>query len=143
MLIFANPPIPHSKHVHHFCNASSILEEDLIEICIQFGHTHHEGVLWYSAIEWIILFHTAGELQVTMHGVIKASMLCEDAIRVRTSPTSAAHVTAYMAVVTGEPSGAQPLPSDGEEEPHLIPYQSPPRWENPTTPPGKPWGCHG
>ena len=60
-------------------NASSILEEDIIEICIQFGHTHPEGVLQYSTIKLVILFCTTDELQVTMHGVIKASMLHEEA----------------------------------------------------------------
>ena len=48
-------------------------------------------------------------------------MLCDKAIKVRTSPPSATHGRAYMAVVNGEPSGTQPLPSDGEEEPHLFP----------------------
>ena len=28
---------------------------------------------------------------------------------------------AYMAMLTREPSGTQPLPSDGEEQPHLSP----------------------
>ena len=53
--------------------------------------------------------------------VVKASTLHEDAIRVRTSPPSATHVRAYMAVEMEEPSGTQPLPSNGEEEPHLSP----------------------
>ena len=52
-------------------------------------------------------------------GVIKAITLHEEAIRVRTSPPSATHVRAYIAVVYGELSGAQPLTSDGEEEPQL------------------------
>ena len=40
------------------------------------------------------------------HGVVKALTL---------------HDEAYMAVVNGEPSGTQPLPSDGKEEPCLSP----------------------
>ena len=71
-----------------------------------------------------MLFHTTNELQIVMHGVMKASMLCEGAIRVRTSQPSAAHMRAYMAAITGEPSSAQPLLSDGEEEPH-FPHGSP------------------
>ena len=50
-------------------NASSIQEEDIIEICIQLGHTHPEGVLWYSTIEPVMLFHTTDELQIAVHGV--------------------------------------------------------------------------
>ena len=43
-------------------NASSILEEDVIEICILLGHTHPEGVLRYSTIELVMVFHTVDEL---------------------------------------------------------------------------------
>ena len=84
-------------------NASSIPEEDIIELCIWFGHPHPEGVIQYSVIELVILLHTTDELQIMMHGVIKASALCEEAIRVRTSSPSVAHVWAYMAAVTGKP----------------------------------------
>ena len=89
-------------------NASSILEEDVVEICIQLGHTHPKGVLWYSAIKSVMLFHTADKLQVTACGVVKASSLHKEAIRVWTSPPSATHVRTYMAVVNGEPSSTQP-----------------------------------
>ena len=106
-------------------DASSTLEEDVIEICIQLGHTHPKGVLQYLVIELVMLFHTVDKLQIAACGVIKAMMLHDESIRVRTSPPSATHVRAYMAVVNGEPSSIQPLPSDGEGEPH-----SPPR--NPT-----------
>ena len=102
-------------------NASSILEEDIVEICIWLGHTHTIGVLWYSESKSVMLFHTTDELQIVACGVVKAWMLHEEAIIVRTSPPSAAHVRAYMAVVNGEPFGAQPPPSDGEEEPHSSP----------------------
>ena len=109
-------------------DASSILEEDIIEICVQLGHTHPEGILWHSAVESVVLFHTADKLQIVACGVMKASTLHDEAIKVRTSPPSAAHVRAYMAVVNGEPSGTQSLPSDGEEEPHLSPGDPHPGW---------------
>ena len=99
-------------------NASSILEEDVIEICIWFGYTHPGGVHWYSTTKSVMLFHTMDKLQIAAHGVMKASMLQEEAIRVKTFPPSAAHMHAYIAAVNGEPSGAQPPPSDEEEEPH-------------------------
>ena len=100
-------------------DGSSVLEDDVIEICIWLGHTHPEGVLWYSAIESLMLFHTMDELQVVVHGVVKAMMLHDESIRVRTSPPSATHVRAYIVAVNGEPSGIQPPPSDGEDESHL------------------------
>ena len=99
-------------------DASSIQEEDIIEICVWFGHTHPKGVLWHSAIESVMQFHMTDKLQVIVCGVMKALMLCDEAIRVRTSPLSATHVRAYMAAVNGEPSGTQPPPSDGQGESH-------------------------
>ena len=99
-------------------NASSIMEEDVVEICVWLGHTHPGGVLQYSTIELVMLFHTTDELQVMVHGVVKASMLCKEDIRVRTSPPSATHVRAYIASINGEPSSTQPPPSNGEDEPN-------------------------
>ena len=43
-------------------DASSISEEDIMEICIKKGHTHPVGVLCYSAMESVILFCTTDEL---------------------------------------------------------------------------------
>ena len=100
-------------------NASSILEEDIVEVCIWFGHTHPEEVLLYSAIQSVMLFHTMDELQITAHGFMKTLMLCSEAIKVRTSPPSATHMRVYMAAVNWGPSGTQPPPSYREEEPHF------------------------
>ena len=98
-------------------NASSIQEEDITKICIWLWHRHPKGVLQYFTIELVMLFHTVDELQVMAHGVMKASMLHKEAIRVRTSLPSATHVRAHMVVVNRKPCGAQPLTSKGEEEP--------------------------
>ena len=68
-----------------------------------------------------MLFHTTDELQITTHRVLKALTLCDETIKVQTSPPSAAHMWAYMAVVNGKLSGTQPLPSNGEEGHHLSP----------------------
>ena len=37
-------------------DVTSILEEDIVGICIRQGHTHSMGVLHYSVIELVILF---------------------------------------------------------------------------------------
>ena len=136
-------PLSINERWWHSVDASSILEEDIIKICIWFGHTHPVRVHWYSAIELVILFHTMDKLQIMKCGVVTALTLHEEAIRVRTSSPSAAHVQAYMAAVTEEPSATQPPPSDGRRNPIYPPQQLPPRWEKPTTPPGKPWGSRG
>ena len=44
-------------------DASSILEEDIVEICVAKGHTHPLGVLHYSTMELVVLFHSSDELQ--------------------------------------------------------------------------------
>ena len=88
-------------------DATSIQEEDIIEICVWLGHTHPKGVLRHSAMESVILFHSADDMLVVAWGVIKVTTSHEEAIKVRTSPPSAAHVRAYMVVVDGEPSGSQ------------------------------------
>ena len=48
--------------------------------------------------------------------------LHEEAIKIRTSPLSAAHVRAYMVVVDGEPSGAQHPTPDREGNPQHCPH---------------------
>ena len=54
-------------------NATSIQEEDIIEICIWLGHIHPEDVLWYSVVKLVMLFHSVDELLVAAHGVIKSN----------------------------------------------------------------------
>ena len=54
-------------------------------------------------------------------GSSKAMTLCEESIKFRMSPPSAAFVRTYMVVMDGEPSGTQPLAPDSEEEPQLSP----------------------
>ena len=56
-------------------DASSILEEDIVAICIWFGYTHPEGVLLYLATKLVMLFHTADKLQIAVCGVMKGSTL--------------------------------------------------------------------
>ena len=43
-------------------DAASIQKDDIREICVQLGHTHPKGVLWYSAVKLIVLFHSTEEL---------------------------------------------------------------------------------
>ena len=45
-----------------------------------------EGVLWFSATESVVLFHSTDEMLVMAHGVTKATALHEEPIRLYTSP---------------------------------------------------------
>ena len=50
-------------------DASSISEEDIIELCMTKGHTHPLGVLHYLATESVILFGTTEDLKQASHAV--------------------------------------------------------------------------
>ena len=100
-------------------DASSISEEDIIEICITKGHTHPLGVLHYSAMESVVLFHSTDELQCTTRRMVKTTELQGEAITVRAMAPSEAHVAVYLVMSCSNPS-------NGEREPHTSPQQTPP-----------------
>ena len=100
-------------------DVTSVLQEDIIKICVSQGHTHAMGVLCYSATELVILFQSANNMQCATCGAIKATVLCKEAIAIRASTPSKTHVRTYMSTVGGKPSRTQPPPLEGEEEPHL------------------------
>ena len=85
------------------------------------GQTHPKGVFWYSVVESIILFNSMDEMLVMAHGVIKATALCKEPMRLHMTPPSTTHVRACIVVRDGEPSGAQPPAPDREEEPQPSP----------------------
>ena len=100
-------------------DASSISEEDIVEICIMKGHTHPLGVLHYSTMELVVLFHSLDELQCTTHRIVKTTEFQGEAITVRAMAPSEAHVTAYIETLHTNPS-------NGERELHTPPQQTPP-----------------
>ena len=79
-------------------DASSISEEDIMEICVKKGHTHPLGVLCYSAMESVILFHTVDELKHASHSIVEIMELWGEAITVRAMAPSEDHITAYATV---------------------------------------------
>ena len=100
--------------------AASIQEEDIM-ICIELEQTHPKGVLQYSAVELVILFHSMDEMLVMVHGVIKAMAFHDEPITLAMSAPSGAHVRAFMATRDGEPSGTQPPTPNGMKEPQQSP----------------------
>ena len=100
-------------------DASSISEEDVIEICVKKGHTHQLGVLHYSTTESVVLFHSPDELQCATHGIIKTTELWEEAIMVRAMAPLEAHVTVYIAMLHRNPPNR-------EKELQTPPQQTPP-----------------
>ena len=100
-------------------DASSISEEDVIEICIKKDHTHPMGVLCYSAMESVVLFFSPDELQCATHRIVKMAEFWGEAIIVRAMAPSEAHVTAYIVTLCTHPSNR-------ERELHMPPQQTPP-----------------
>ena len=100
-------------------DASSVLEEDIIEICMTKGHTHPLGVFRYSTTESVVLFQSTDELQHATHGIVKLMELQGEAITVKAMAPSEAHITAYLAMLHSNPS-------NGEGELHIPPQQTPP-----------------
>ena len=96
-------------------DASSVSEKDIITK----GNTHPLGVLCYSTMESVVLFHLMDELQHATHGVVKAMELQGEAITVKAMAPSEAHTKAYLATLHLNPS-------NGEGEPHTPPQQTPP-----------------
>ena len=100
-------------------DASSISEEDIVEICMKKGHTCPLDVLCYSAMESIILFSTVEDLKCVSHGLVDVMELQNDAIIVMTLAPMEAHMATFTTVWH-----LKPTTRDGEL--HTPPQQTPP-----------------
>ena len=98
-------------------NATSLSEEDIVEICIRQGHTHPMGVLCYLAMELVALFCSTQDMQHTTCRAIKAMVLQDESIAIRAMAPSETHIRAYMKAIEGDPSKPQPPPSEEEGNP--------------------------
>ena len=94
-------------------NVTSVSEEDMVEICMALGHTHPLGVLQYSAMELVALFHTTEEMQCTSCGAIKATELWDKPIAIQTMAPLEHQIWVYIATVGGDPSKPTCPPSEG------------------------------
>ena len=100
-------------------DASSISEEDIVEICITRVHTHPLGVLHYLAAESIVLFSTAEDSSCASSVLVDVTELHDEAIMVWTMALLEAHVAAFTSMWH-----LKPTTRDGE--PHTPPQQAPP-----------------
>ena len=100
-------------------DASSILEEDIMEICMKKGHTHPLGVLHYLATESVVLFSTAEDLKCASCGLVDIMELWNDAIMVMTLAPMETHMATFTTVWHSKPTM-------GDGELHTPSQQSPP-----------------
>ena len=105
-------------------DASSILEEDIMEICVRRAHAHPLGVLWYSMAELVILFGNLKDVNCAHCALPDVMELCNEAITVWTMAPTEAHVAAFTAMWHLNPPA-------GDGEPHTPPYQTLPSEETP------------
>ena len=85
-------------------DASSISEEDIIELCVKQGCTHLLGVLRYSAAESVVLFLTTDDLKCATCNITGDTELHDEAIMVKTIAPTEAHMSAYATVWHAKPS---------------------------------------
>ena len=103
-------------------DASSITEEDIMEIWVRRAHAHSLGVLQYSASELVVLFGNIEDVNCPHHTLLDVMELCNEAITVWTMALTEAHVAAFTAMWHSNPT-------TGDGEPHTPPYQTPPSEE--------------
>ena len=94
-------------------DATSVSEEDILEICVILGHFHPLAVLWYSATESVALFYMTEEMQQASHGATKATELHYELITIQVVASLEHHIEAYIAIVGGDHSKLQSPPSGG------------------------------
>ena len=103
-------------------DASSIMEEDIMEICFRGAHTHPLGVLWYSAAESVILFGNLEDVNHAHCTLPDMTELCNEAITVWTMALTEVQVATFNTMWHLNPT-------TGDGEPHTPPYQTPPNKE--------------
>ena len=103
-------------------DASSITEEDIVEICIRRAHVHPLGVLQYSMAESVVLFRSLEDVNCAHHTLLDMMELCDEAVTVWTMALTEAHVATFTAIWHSNPTS-------GDGEPHTPPQQSPPSEE--------------
>ena len=105
-------------------DASSILEEDIVELCVRRVHTHPLDVLWYSMVDSVVLFSNVADVNHTQHVLPDVLEFCNEAITTWTMAPAQAHVTAFIKMWHSNPA-------TGEGELHTPPYRTPPNEETP------------
>ena len=103
-------------------DASSISEEDIMDICVRRAHAHPLGVLWYSMAESVILFRNLKDVNHAHCTLPDMMELCNEAITVWTMAPTEAHVATFTTMWHSNPTV-------GDGEPHTPPYQTPPSEE--------------
>ena len=73
-------------------DADSLLEEDIIKLCVGMGHAHPNGILWLMATESVIAFHSSKEMLAMACPITLAMVWHGDPVWLHTRPPTAAQI---------------------------------------------------
>ena len=105
-------------------DASSIMEEDIVELCVRRVHTCPLGMLRYSMVDSVVLFSNVADVNRTQHVLPDVPEFHDEAVATRTMVLTQAHVTAFIEMWWSNPTA-------GEGELHTTPYRTTPNKETP------------
>ena len=67
-------------------NANSLLEEDIIKLCVGMGQAYPDGVPWLTVMESVIVFHSSEEMLAEAELITSATVWHGDPIKVHRRP---------------------------------------------------------
>ena len=105
-------------------DASSISEEDIVELCIRRAHTCPLGVLQYSAADLVVFFNNVADVNRTQHALPDVTEFRDEAIMIWTMAPMEVQVTMFQTMWHSNPMA-------GTGELHTPPYRTPPNEETP------------
>ena len=91
-------------------NGDSLLEEDIIKLCVGMGQVHPNGVLQLMAMGLVIAVCFSEEMLATAHLIASATVWCDDPIRLHKRTPTDAQIHNYTTMRHRHPSGA-PAPT--------------------------------
>ena len=106
-------------------DASSILEEDIVELCIGRAHTHPLGVLRYSMrADSVVFLSSATDVNRTQCALLDITEFGDESIAIRTVAPTEVQITTFQVMWHSNPTA-------GTGELHTPPYRTPPNEETP------------
>ena len=105
-------------------DASSISEEDVVELCVGRAHTCPLGVLRYSMADSVVFLSSAADVSRTQRALLEVTAFGDESIAIRTVAPTEVQITAFQVMWHSNPAV-------GTREPHTPPYHTPPNEETP------------
>ena len=105
-------------------DASSILEEDIVELCIGRAHTCPLGVLRYSVVDLVVFLSSAADVNCTQRALLDITEFRDEAIAIWTMAPMEVQITTFKMMWHSNPTA-------GAGEAHTPPYRTPPNEETP------------